>query len=106
MNGMVISAAPVKSLGAVTVETKPGMTEKEKSDIEEELERIKLRLQKTEQELDEEKKLTRSQVCRTTKTFHTCMYGVMVSCHEYLLTSKWQATDHVRPYMASKKTAL
>ena len=66
MNGMVISAAPVKSVGAVTVETKPGMTEKEKSDLEEELEMIKLRLQKTERELDEEKKLTRSQVCHMT----------------------------------------
>ena len=78
MNGMVISAAPMKSVGAVTVETKPGMTEKEKSDIEEELERIKLRLQKTERELDEEKKLTRSQVhiCRMTTTFHTGMYMV------------------------------
>ncbi|XP_020603007.1 uncharacterized protein LOC110042031 isoform X2 [Orbicella faveolata] len=61
MNGMVISAAPVKSVGTVTVETKPGMTEKEKSNLEEELEMIKLRLQKTERELDEEKKLTRSQ---------------------------------------------
>lgn len=90
MNGMVISSAPMKSVGAITVETKPGMTEKEKSDIEEELERIKLRLQKTERELDEEKKLTRSQVCRMITTFRTCMYmyGVMVSCPEYLLTSK------------------
>lgn len=61
MNGMVMSAVPVKSVGAVTVETKPGMTEKEKSNLEEELEMIKLRLQKTERELDEEKKLTRSQ---------------------------------------------
>ncbi|XP_078380805.1 uncharacterized protein LOC144663667 isoform X2 [Oculina patagonica] len=61
MNGMVISAAPVKSVGAVTMETKPGMTEKEKSDLEEELEMIKRRLQKTERELEEEKKLTRSQ---------------------------------------------
>ena len=90
MNGMVISSAPMKSVGAITVETKPGMTEKEKSDIEEELERIKLRLQKTERELDEEKRLTRSQVCRMITTFRTCMYmyGVMVSCPEYLLTSK------------------
>ena len=80
----------MKSVGAITVETKPGMTEKEKSDIEEELERIKLRLQKTERELDEEKRLTRSQVCRMITTFRTCMYmyGVMVSCPEYLLTSK------------------
>ena len=87
---MVISSAPMKSVGAITVETKPGMTEKEKSDIEEELERIKLRLQKTERELDEEKKLTRSQVYRMITTFRTCMYmyGVMVSCPEYLLTSK------------------
>jgi len=77
MNGMVISAAPVKSVGTVTVETKPGMTEKEKSDLEEELEMIKLRLQKTERELDEEKKLTRSQVFDMTTTLHTCMYGVM-----------------------------
>ena len=82
MNGMVISAAPMKSMGAVTLETKPGMTEKEKSDIEEELERIKLRLQKTERELEEEKKLTRSQVCRmpTTKAvalqiFHGAQKG-------------------------------
>ena len=64
-------------MGTVTVETKPGMTEKEKSDLEEELEMIKLRLQKTERELDEEKKLTRSQVFDMTTTFHTCMYGVM-----------------------------
>ena len=58
-----MSAVPVKSVGALTVETKPGMTEKEKNNLEEELEMIKLRLQKTERELDEEKKLTRSQVC-------------------------------------------
>ena len=86
MNGMVISAAPVKSVGTVTVETKPGMTEKEKSDLEEELEMIKLRLQKTERELDEEKKLTRSQVFDMTTTICTCMSGVLVSCLEYLLS--------------------
>ena len=63
MNGMLASAAPVKSVGAVTVETKPGMTEKEKSDLVEELGKIKERLQKTERELGEEKKLTESQVC-------------------------------------------
>ena len=80
---MVISAAPVKSVGAVTVETKPGMTEKEKSDLEEELEMIKLRLQKTERELDEEKKLTRSQVCNVTTTLR--MHVVMVSCLKHLL---------------------
>lgn len=74
----------MKSVGTVTVETKPGMTEKEKSNLEEELEMIKLRLQKTERELDEEKKLTRSQVCYMTTTFRTCIYGVMVSCFEYL----------------------
>lgn len=60
---MVISMVPpVKSVGAVTMETKPGMTEKEKNDLEEELQMIKLRLQKTEHELQEEKKLTQSQV--------------------------------------------
>ena len=60
---MVISTVPpVKSVGAVTMETKPGMTEKEKNDLEEELQMIKLRLQKTERELQEEKKLTQSQV--------------------------------------------
>ena len=108
MNGMVISAAPMKSVGAVTVETKPGMTEKEKSDIEEELERIKLRLQKTERELDKEKKLTRSQVCQHDNNLsYMHVHGVMVSCPEYLLSSKWQATDHVHvsPYMASRKTS-
>ena len=43
---MVISTVPpVKSVGAVTMETKPGMTEKEKNDLEEELQMIKLRLQ-------------------------------------------------------------
>ena len=63
VNGMVISTVPpVKSVGAVTMETKPGMTEKEKNDLEEELQMIKLRLQKTERELQEEKKLTQSQV--------------------------------------------
>ena len=62
MNGMLTSVAPVKSVGAVTMETKPGMTEKEKSDLVEELEKIKVRLQKTERELSEEKKLTESQV--------------------------------------------
>ena len=60
---MVISTVPpVKSVGAVTMETKPGMTEKEKNDLEEELQMIKLRLQKTERELQEEKKLTQSSV--------------------------------------------
>jgi len=86
MNGMVISAAPVKSVGALTVETKPGMTEKEKSNLEEELEMIKLRLQKTEQELDEEKKLTRSQVCRITAIF--CMHFVMLSYLKHLLVQE------------------
>ena len=62
VNGMVISAAPVKSVGAVTMETKPGMTEKEKNDLEEELRLIKIRVQKTERELQEEKNLTQSQV--------------------------------------------
>ena len=62
MNGMLTSALPIKSVGAVTMETKPGMTEKEKSDLEQELEKIKGRLQKTEQELHDEKKLTESQV--------------------------------------------
>lgn len=66
MNGMLTSAAPVKSVGAVTVEAKPGMTEKEKSDLEQELEKIKERLQKTESELLEEKKLTESQRNRLT----------------------------------------
>lgn len=62
VNGMVISTvSPMKSVGAVTMETKPGMTEKEKNDLEEELQMIKLRLQKTEHELQEEKKLTQSQ---------------------------------------------
>ena len=80
MNGMVISAAPVKSMGAVTVETKPGMTEKEKNDLEEELEMIKLRLQKTERELDEEKKLTRSQVCHMITILCACTLSLIVSC--------------------------
>ena len=62
MNGMLTSALPIKSVGAVTMETKPGMTEKEKSDLEQELEKIKERLQKTERQLHEEKKLTESQV--------------------------------------------
>ena len=62
MNGMLTSALPVKSVGAVTMETKPGMTAKEKSDLEQELVKIKERLQKTERELHEEKKLTESQV--------------------------------------------
>lgn len=83
MNGMVISAAPVQSVSAVTMETKPGMTEKEKSNLEEELEMIKLRLQKTERELDEEKKLVRSQVCNMTRTLR--VHVVMVSCIEHLL---------------------
>ena len=59
---MLTSSVPVKSMAAVTVETKPGMTEQEKSDLERELETIKERLQKTERELSEEKKLTQSQV--------------------------------------------
>lgn len=80
---MVISAAPVQSVSAVTMETKPGMTEKEKSNLEEELEMIKLRLQKTERELDEEKKLVRSQVCNMTRTLR--VHVVMVSCTEHLL---------------------
>lgn len=62
MNGMLVSSAPIRSVGAVTVESKPGMTEQEKSNLEKELEMIKVRLQKTEQELSEEKKLTESQV--------------------------------------------
>ena len=62
MNGMLVSSAPIRSVGAVTVESKPGMTEQEKSNLERELEMIKVRLQKTEQELSEEKKLTESQV--------------------------------------------
>ena len=62
MNGMLVSSAPIRSVGAVTVESKPGMTEQEKSNLEKELEMIKVRLQKTEQELNEEKKLTESQV--------------------------------------------
>ena len=62
MNGMLVSSAPIRSVGAVTVESKPGMTEQEKSNLEKELEMIKVRLQKTEQELGEEKKLTESQV--------------------------------------------
>ena len=57
-----MSSAPIRSVGAVTVESKPGMTEQEKSNLEKELEMIKVRLQKTEQELSEEKKLTESQV--------------------------------------------
>lgn len=83
MNGMVISAAPVQSVSAVTMETKPGMTEKEKSNLEEELEMIKLRLQKTERELDEEKKLVWPQVCNMTRTLR--VHVVMVSCIEHLL---------------------
>lgn len=62
MNGMLVSSAPIRSVGAVTVESKPGMTEQEKSNLEKELEMIKVRLQKTEQELGEEKKLTELQV--------------------------------------------
>ena len=62
MNGMLTTALHVKSVGAVTMATKPGMTEKEKSDLEKELEKIKERLQKTERELYEEKRLTESQV--------------------------------------------
>ena len=57
-----MSSAPIRSVGAVTVESKPGMTEQEKNNLEKELEMIKVRLQKTEQELSEEKKLTESQV--------------------------------------------
>ncbi|XP_027059683.1 zinc finger protein DZIP1L-like [Pocillopora damicornis] len=71
VNGMVISTVPpVKSVGAVTMETKPGMTEKEKNDLEEELQMIKLRLQKTERELQEEKKLTQSQRDKLTTENH------------------------------------
>lgn len=71
VNGMVISMVPpVKSVGAVTMETKPGMTEKEKNDLEEELQMIKLRLQKTERELQEEKKLTQSQRDKLTTENH------------------------------------
>ncbi|KAM7428249.1 Zinc finger protein dzip1 [Porites harrisoni] len=66
MNGMLVSSAPIRSVGAVTVESKPGMTEQEKSNLEKELEMIKVRLQKTEQELSEEKKLTESQRNRLT----------------------------------------
>lgn len=62
MNGMLTTAAPFKSGTAVTVETKHGMTEQEKSNLEQELERIKERLQKTECELQEERKLTEAQV--------------------------------------------
>ena len=62
MNGTLTSVAPFKSGNAVTVETKHGMTEQEKSDLEQELERIKERLQKTERELQAERKLTESQV--------------------------------------------
>ena len=62
MNGMGSFATSVKSVAAVSVETKHGMTEQEKTDLEQELERIKERLQKTEMELQEEKKLTESQV--------------------------------------------
>ena len=79
---MVISTSPVKSVGAVTVETKPGMTEKEKNNLEEELKIIKLRLQKTEIELEEEKKLTQSQVCQ-----HDC--NSWVAC--VLLHAGWSA---------------
>lgn len=61
MNGMGSFATSVKSVAAVSVETKHGMTEQEKTDLEQELERIKERLQKTEMELQEEKKLTESQ---------------------------------------------
>lgn len=73
MNGMLTSAAPVKSVGAVTVEAKPGMTEKEKSDLEQELEKIKERLQKTESELLEEKKLTESQVPHSLVNVYSCV---------------------------------
>ena len=55
VNGTLISVAPVKSVGAVTTETKHGMTEQEKSSLVEELREIKERLQRTERELNEER---------------------------------------------------
>ena len=44
MNGMLTSVAPFKSGTAVTVETKHGMTEQEKSNLEQELQRIKVHM--------------------------------------------------------------